>query len=337
MKNTFFTLLILFTSAAATAQISADSLIQQGIDLHDAGNYAAAIKKYEAAAKLQPDNQLINYEIALSYSTDHQHKQAIKYADKILKADQEYRLNAYLVKANSLDDLGKTKKATKTYEEALERLGEDYLLRFNLGLAQFRAGDREAAEANFILAIDDNFSHASSHFLLATIHADKGSRAQTAMAAYFFLLLEPESPRSEQGRSLLVNALAGGINKQEDGIQLNISTGSLAGGFAALDLILAMKQAKLKGMEELDGGEDQTDLERFVNTSTFLFESLEDEDGNGNIWYDFYAPFFGGVFANGHSEALIYFTLQGGNEDAAKWLEEHPEELEAFTKWLGEE
>ncbi len=330
-------LLFILSLAPASAQKSAEDIVREGIVLHDDGQFTEAIAKYQEALKLKPNWGLALYEISLSYVSLEDQKQALKYASKAMKVPGDHLISSAMVKANVLDDMGKGKKAIKVYNDALATLGEHYLLYYNLALTHFRREELTEAEDNLIKAIEINFNHASSHLLLSNLHANKGNRAQTAMAGFFFLLLEPESGRTSEGARNVVNAMSGGVSKKEGGnIQVNLTLGQIGGEFAALDMLIGMRQAQLIG-ENKDEALQPIDL--LVANSIWLFEHLgENQEGNsGSLWYDFYAPFYGAVAAAGHGEAYVYNALRNVNQQAADWVEAHPDEVQAFADWMSEE
>ncbi len=56
-------------------------LVSQGIELHDMGKFAEAIVMYKAALNIDKTSDLANYEIALSYASKGQYKDAIKHCN----------------------------------------------------------------------------------------------------------------------------------------------------------------------------------------------------------------------------------------------------------------
>ena len=60
-----FCLLLLCT--ASYAQSTFEDYIKEGIALHDKGELEASINSFKKALELQPNSDLANYEMALSY------------------------------------------------------------------------------------------------------------------------------------------------------------------------------------------------------------------------------------------------------------------------------
>ena len=334
-----FCLLLAICATTLTAQTTADDYVKQGIELHDAGNYTAAIAAYEKALELKPNWALANYEIALSYHAAGELKQAVKYTDKVLKAAEEsnYLLSAYIVKGSALDDMGKSKKSIKVFNEALERMGEHYLLRFNLALDYFREGNLQLAAESAGKAIDHNYEHGSSHLLLANIQATMGHRSQTALAALFFLLLEDDTPRATEARGLVNSAMGGGnVQRGPNGnIQLTLSTEALTSGFGMSDMLLDMKLAQVVADS---AGVEMTQLEKTLASTKLVFDIISEKEGaTADVWGGFYAPFFGSLHAAGHTEAFFYLVMADDEGEAAAWLEGHGDAVAAFEGWMSAE
>ena len=170
MKNKILIITFLFFSFFMFSQSTKDDFIKEGIEHHDSGNFDKAIESYKQALALDSKSALIHYEISLSYFSKRDYKEAINYADFVLKQKDKYMLQAYLTKGSALDMLGKTKKSIKLFEKAIKKEEKHYLLYFNLGINYFKIGELEKAADNFIEAIYVNPNHASSHFMLAQIH-----------------------------------------------------------------------------------------------------------------------------------------------------------------------
>src|SRR5690606_36703391 len=134
--------------------------------------------------KLDPESALVNYEIALSYFTKGDYKEAIKYSDIVLNQNKDYMLHAYITKGSALDMLGETKESIKLFEKAIKKTKGHYMLYYNLGLNYDKLNDLDNAEENVIRAIENNPNHSSSHLILANIHTQKGNSVQTFLATH---------------------------------------------------------------------------------------------------------------------------------------------------------
>ena len=110
-------LLFLFFSAAyAQNKDEAQKLIDEGIVLHDKGDYTGAIDKYSKALEADKDNLLALSEKALSVSAAGNYDEAIKVCKYAISSHPDKDLsNVYVSYANSLDHLKKTDEALKIF------------------------------------------------------------------------------------------------------------------------------------------------------------------------------------------------------------------------------
>ena len=187
--NLFIIILLTFTSVQVFSQPELDSLVKIGITYHDNGEYDQAIATYNKALELNAESALVNYELALSYFKKGEYQKAIDYSDIILEQKKELLLEAYMTKGSSLDLLGKTSESILLFENAIKEAGGHYLLYYNLALNYYKLDNIGLAEDNAMNAIAANTNHSSSHYMLASIHDQKGNSVQSLLAIYYFLFL----------------------------------------------------------------------------------------------------------------------------------------------------
>jgi len=181
MKKLIF-LSFCFLSINLSAQDQLNEIVSKGIKLHDAGQYDEAIETYKEALVIDKNSTLVHYEIGYSYLAKQDLKKAIKHLDIVIKQDKDYLKEAFAAKGSALDNLGKSKEAVKVYNKAIEKYPEDYLLHFNLGITNYRRGEKKMAEENFISTIQLNPSHATSNYLLGIIKAEENRRVESLLS-----------------------------------------------------------------------------------------------------------------------------------------------------------
>jgi len=134
-KTTIVFLLFSLLVNSAFAQKSEQTLIEEGIELHDKGQYQDAIKKYSEALKINPKSTIATYEMALSYLKLKKYKDASKYSSIVINSnDKSLSVGAYCVKSEALAEMGDVDKAIDWLKEGLAKNGDDYLLHFNLAI-----------------------------------------------------------------------------------------------------------------------------------------------------------------------------------------------------------
>ncbi|MDF0709117.1 tetratricopeptide repeat protein [Flagellimonas okinawensis] len=332
--QTGFLIAIVLFSTTIFAQSEIEAFVQEGIQYHDSGNYEKAIETYQKALKLDPKSTLVNYEIALSYFTKGDYKEAVKYSDVVLKHNEDYLLQAYITKGSSLDMLGKTKESIKLFKKAIKKVDGHYLLHYNLGLNYFKTNDFDAAEENVIKAIELNPNHSSSHLMLAHIHNQKGNSVQTLLATHYFLFLEPNSNRALEAYAMLQKNFGGNVTKDENKANtINILLSSNNDSqFGAAELMVSMLEAS-KSLEENEG---KTDDEMFVQNTEKFFKILGElkKKKDKEIWWTFYTPFFYDIANSKHLETYCKYISQIGDENSKRWIAENESQLNEFDQWL---
>jgi len=334
MKNSITTVILLLSFTFLQAQSTVKEYVQEGIEYHDDGQYAKAIKSYKKALEIEPNSPMVNYEISLSYFSNGDYENAIKYADVVLKQKSDYKTHAYITKGSALDMMGKTKESIKLFEKAIKKSDGNYLLYYNLAVNYIKLNEIEKAESNLFKAVEDNPNHASSHLMIASIEDFNGHTVQAVLASNYFLFLEPNSSRSSAGYELLMKNFGGNVSvDQDDPNTINITLGALSGSeFGSAELMLSMLVASQNIEENKGKTEDQLFMENTESFFTVLGE-LHNEDKKG-VWWDLYTPFFYDVAKSDYIETYCKYITQSVNENSVKWLDENENMMTEFEIWL---
>ncbi len=308
-------------------------IVKEGVIHHDSREYTKAIQKYTEALAIDKKSTLANYELAITYSEIGEFKNAIKYANKVIKQNKDNLVAAYMVKGNVLDEQGKTNKSIKLFKKAIAETDGHYLLHYNLGINYFKKGKVNLASGEMINAIKLNPLHASSHLYLALAEKRKEEQIKSLLPVYYFLLLEPTSDRATNAYTLLQSNLKGDVSLDAiDDSQVNIVIDDSAENpFTSAELMISM----LTASRYMDDMKKLNDDQFFTLTTTGLFELL----GNMNlpqqdIWSSFYIPFFDKLQKSKHLETFCQYIIQGNSDAATQWVAFHPDEIEEFFVWL---
>ncbi|MEN8139250.1 MAG: tetratricopeptide repeat protein [Bacteroidota bacterium] len=333
MKGIKVTLIIslVFNSLFLMGQNSeVENLVKEGIELHDIGEYKKAIEVYKKALDLDPKSGLVNYEIAFSYFSDHNYKNAEKHSKKVIDQKGDHLLPAYITYGNALDMQGKTKKAIKVFEKAMKDF-DNYMLYYNHAITCYNAGENDKAYDSAIKAISNNSSHASSHLVLSKIMEKEGVRIKAMLPLYFFLLIEPNSDRAAVEYKNLRGFIDFGVSKESEK-KINVEV-PMNGDpdFGAAEMMISLSRAA-NNVEENKG---KTDLELFSDNNESLFKILgELKNDNSGFWWDFYVPFFNDLANADLAKSYSYYISLSKGEEAVSWIDENSEEFEKFKNWL---
>jgi tetratricopeptide (TPR) repeat protein len=332
LRYLFFFLLL--SSATLFAQEDPQAIIDQGIELHDAGQYKEAIELYEKAVALGDDTFRAYYEMGYSYYALKDYDKALEYCDRVIKGGKKYTKECYILKGNTLDDMGKSDKAIKVYEKGLKEFPDEYLLYFNVALSHFRLSQSDEAEAAFIRALEINPNHASSHFYLAKLSDTNGKRVPAILSLYYFLMLEPQGKRAEEAFPMLQDLLTKGTSKSgENEITISLDPNAMGGEFSTIEMLLSLNAASSLTTENKDKPAEGL----FVENTTTLFAVLgESSSGKKGFWWDFYAKFYSDLKEAGHAEAFCYYIASSFYKGAGTWMDENPDKFQAFADWVNE-
>ena len=187
-RRLLFLLVMMFTMVFAYGQENdakidaANKLLEEGVALHDKGQYQEAIKKYDEALKILPNNSNLLYEKAYSVYAMGNSAEAKKLLEKLFKKAnaEDYLPSAFLFYANLLDDGGEPFKALEVYDKGIDLANEDdydnlQMLHYNKALTISRLSDENKAkvehwdrqvEYNLEQSIEYKPAHPGSHFLM---------------------------------------------------------------------------------------------------------------------------------------------------------------------------
>lgn len=356
MKNVLFGLVVLILLATAVpAQKLAKpkkmpssvtdaqmSVIQEGMSLHDAKKHNEAIAKYTSVLAQNPDATLAMYELALSYYDmgDRAKTQELARIGAMYISD-ELPLFYGLI-ANCLDDEGKPAEAIKIYRDA-----EDILKSFpdmkrhlasiyyNLGVTYVR--EKKYAEARVELkhAVDNNFSYASPHYLLAVVFNGTRYKVPAFLAASRLVSLEFNSQRTRAATAIIVDTFKPSAKDPKSGnitINLDLSAPKDEGDFSVSELLLGTLTT-FKGDDDKNKSENEIFVDAIGTTIAML---AEDKKLASSFVGQNYVPFMTELKAKGHLPAfgnMVLYISDNNNKAAGKWLDENGPRLTEFLNW----
>jgi tetratricopeptide (TPR) repeat protein len=332
-RKVILVFLLTVGSVSAFAQDNPnDALMKEGMALHNQGNYAGAIEKYNAVLKTDPENGYANYELAFSLYASKKGTDALPYLDKAVKADKpKLTVAAYSLIASIYDESHQTSKAIEAYDKAI-KIDPDYpQVYYNMGIAYFRNQQYAEAESAAIEAIKHNPKNASSQRLYALVTFHQNKRANALLALCSFILLEPNTPRSVEAYNNIQSILKGGVIKNADGSTTvgvsakdNKETGTLNTSISLIALSAQTK--KLAGV----------DLLTYELKSTFtMFGELDGKKTEKTFFDKFFVEYFYKLAQSDNMPAMAHtVALTVNKEESAKWAKEHTQEINNMATWL---
>ncbi|WP_305952718.1 tetratricopeptide repeat protein [Emticicia oligotrophica] len=323
---------------------AADKLCDEGIIYHDKGDYEGAIARYDQALELDKDNLYALGEKAFSLLSLQKHDEAIRICEKAISINPTDPIikSVYVTYGNALDALKKTDQSIAVYDKGLVHFPEFYQLYFNKGVTLVSVKKYDDAMANFQNAVLCNPGHGSSHNAIARLSAMKEKDMHAILAFSRFLVVEPQSTRSQENIKFLLETMK--FNVEQTGkksVTINISeslfsdttaTGApTEDSFATTELIL-MTEAALDYDKKL---KKQTEVEKFLRKINTMCDSMKEVQAkNHGFFWEYYAPYFIEMKNKNHTETFAYIAFASTEDkDAAKWLESHDTEITAFYDW----
>ncbi|GAB3922647.1 tetratricopeptide repeat protein [Mucilaginibacter myungsuensis] len=330
-------LLMVMPAANALAQSAdAEAIIKQGIQLHDKGDYAAAIEKYQEALKLDPKSTLAEFEIGYSMLMAGRGKEAIPHLEAVITAGGDMRAGAYDMLGSVYDNEKQFDKAFEQYKKAIEADPKYQRAYFNMGIAYVRQEKYAEAESYAISALKLNPRHSSSHKLYGFAAAGQKKKAGAVLAYCNFLLLEPQSRNTAIVYNELQKALNGNISAKDSANKKNVNislpqTGNVEADAANLGVAMAALSSKLDDKKNLPAVEQLQDQ---LKTIFLISGELAEKKANKDFFEKFYAGYF---YSLASSPAMAAFTklisLTGFQQDNIAWFKANPDELKKLEEW----
>ncbi len=335
-KNVFLLGVFWGLFCSLQAQKTVDEWIRSGIALHDAGKYAEAMDQYEKALAIEPENYSLLYEMAMTYYAMEREDESVRLLKEILKKSPAAgRLEAYVLLGTIYDDFGKSKKAYKLYERAVEEYPDEYMVHFNWGVTAYRMDKQEEALMFFQRTLELNHRHPTSWLYLAYLEWGRARKLQAFFDLNSFLLLEPEGKRAEAAYASLLKLLGEEVRKNADG-KLKNKLDSRSMGRSEQVLFTMNIAAAYHLADSLTKGQAKP-FDEFMCVAQVVFglapRILEDDASPTSRAVHFFAE----LTKLDYLELYCHYISLSQGEEHEAWLSEHAEEFEAFVDWVEEQ
>ncbi len=312
-------------------------LVEEGVALHDKKDFDGAIRKYEEALKENADNVEAMYEMGYSYLEKKDYKKSLEIAYRGARYKSNLLAGFYALAGNSLDQMGDSKKAIDVYKAGLKISPQAWLLHFNLGVIYRNTGKPEDARKSFKRTAAINPDYASGHLALGDIFYKGNYKTPALLALSRFLVLEPNSARSDFAHRLLQEILQGGVSVGDDPskitIALNLSDKKDEGDFGGVDVLIGL----VKAGEHLEKNKDKTKAELGLGQFELIFSVLAEQDSKEKqskfVW-KYYVPYFTEMKSRNYVEPFYYYINRRSEDtEVQKWLAGNFRRVNEFLSW----
>lgn len=351
MKKFCIIALFMLVFSFAFAQQSEQNIIKEGVSLHDAGEYAKAIEKYQEALVINPKSLQAIYEMALSYLQLKDYQKASEYSTQVIDGDDKnLSLLAYCVKSEALAEMNQIDKAIELLKEALQKKGDNHLLHFNLALNYYKKNDIGNTLLHVKKAIDLNKTNSDAFLLNAYALNDAGLWVQSILSFQMFLLTEPDSQRSKNAFEEMLQIMR--IKPiSEAPVERSFIQQQLYRNPSAIhpDQIppLTIEQglnrnfvyhAITNTLDSLKTHPTEPDLYvTFTEVNKAILTVLEKEN-NGtkekNAFWTFYVPFFSAILHSDYYDTYCRYISVAYFPESLEWWNNNKTKAEEFLNWF---
>ena len=354
MKKTI--LLIIFLIASFTFLLTGQDsgvqkLIQEGVILHDSGEYKQSIEKYNEAMKLEPKNVQATYELSLSYLALRDFKNAAKFSTTVIKSNNEnLSPGAYAVKSEALVEMDKVDEAIELLQEGLKKNGDEYLLHFNMAINYYKKREVDNALNHVKKAINLDKTHSGAFLLNAYALNDKGLWVQSILSFQMFLLLEPDSKRSKNAFEEMLSLMH--IKKDPKPVQRSFiqqqMMPNLPDNLLHPDAIPPLSiedglnrnfvyhaiATTLDSLQNSPEEEDEFTLFKTVNREIIKVLVKESKGSKEGILWTFYIPFFAHINESTFYDTFCRYISVSYYPESLEWWQQNSETAANFINWV---
>lgn len=334
---------MLHFSLSAQVRGNVDSLINQGVEFHDQGDYGKAISHYEKALEIDPNNTTALAEKAFSLLSLKEYSQSIKVCKQAIKTNPESKglKFIYTTYGNALDASEKPKKAIEVYNQGIEQFPDYNQLYYNKGVTLSGLQKYDEALLSFQQSASLNPQHASSHNAIGRILMMNKSNIPSLLAFGRFFVIEPQGGRAKSNLPFVQKIMLANVERTgEKSVTINIDENSLsdanqeetkANNFGMANLILSMSAA----LDHDEENKDKTEVELFRSKFETLCSSFKEvQEDNFGFYWEYYVPYYIEMVDQDMIETFSYLVYASSeNEDVIKWLDENRTEIDSFYDW----
>ena len=332
MKKVFTTIGAVFLlSFQLLAQDAVTKALDEGKKLYDAGKYSDAASIYKKALSKNKENDVLNNEMSLVQLALKNYSEAIVFSDKVIAANSKLSNIAYATKGSAQGLKGDYDQAVLTLKDGINKFPDDFFLYYNLAFTQLGGSQFSQAEASAKKAIAIKPDFAGSHLVLGQSMFYQNKRVPSMLALYYFLLLEPNTPRAASALSMMDQAVNLGITKEGDKINVQIPNKE-KDEFGTADVIISLSQANKYD----EKNKSKTEQQIFCESTNMLFTTLAENnsDSKSGIWWTFYVPFFADMQKNDNLDAFCYQAMLTKNNNAVNnWVRDNKSKIDKLKSW----
>jgi hypothetical protein len=327
-----------------------DVIIRAGVELHDKGEYDAAIAKYQAVLAESPSDVTAMFEMAFSYLSKRDFDKSFETAKKGAEFKSELLPMFYDLMASSLDSKGQPQQAVDMYKRGIALAPDASQLYYNMAVTH-RESLNQPNDARLALqkAATIEPLHPGVQLLLGQVYQSSGYTTPAFLALSTFLVLEPGGNQALPGYGLWRAVLKGGVDPIPDaGAMRSMPTPNRGmrtpgpsaaprtdeGDFAGLEAQIAPTHEAF--MRKLDAGTPE--IQALVAQVDQLLGALVTPPAGPaarSFVNTHYVPFFVALRQQKFVEPFVYWASQRAPVPGVRdWLTANQPRVREFLDWV---
>ncbi|RXK57837.1 hypothetical protein ESA94_20165 [Lacibacter luteus] len=316
-------------SAQSVPVKSPDSrpILLKGVEHYEKGEYKNAVKEFGAVHANDTSYLLSLYEKALALQQDSSYSEALQTINLALTGFHTESIHDYFVlKANILDDMGKSEEALRLYDSILKIFPASQTIRSQKVTTLVRLKRYDEAEALAKECVVMNFLSPLHHYKMGVVAYQQGKIVPTLMAMMMAQVVSP----SNNNVNRIVTYLSSISNAKDETLeaQQRRTGDNYPDNFSRVEQIIFSKVAFDKGYKVKFNLDDN--IFKQINV---MLEKLEYDESSDDPYMQLYVPYFKQVFADKKVEVMLNHAFSGLTIDAiASYMKKNKSEVSAFGK-----
>lgn len=181
-------------------------LYNQASDAINQRDFNKAINIYVQAIRMAPQNIVLRRDLAYAYYLNGQYEQGIQIADEVIKSGiadpQTFHIASALEKAN-----GNDKKSVRLLTDGLKQHPNSGLLHYAKGTQQLSKNNQKEALNDYLKGIQVDPNYTQNYLAAAKQLLFSKEYIWSSIYAEIFVLLEPESQKTHEGKRVLLESI----------------------------------------------------------------------------------------------------------------------------------
>lgn len=331
MKTNFF---VFFTSLILTCVIHAQSekpvnsatIIEQGIQLNDKGQYKEAIRLFGQVPINDTNYARALYERAYSETLDSNNKAALSDVKQGLMQEDDSNEELLLILYGSItDDMGDSKRALEIYDSTLLKYPGANRVKLNKAITLLRMNKLDESEAVLQHLLVESPFYSNAHYWLGRVAIEKGEPVPAMMCFFTYLLNAPSGNHFQS----TINYLSD-ISKMTDNIKELIDKRNKAGN-SDFDLVEKIIRSKIALDEQYKLRTSLNDP--IIRQLQVMMEKLTYDEHDNNFYIQFYTPFLIELFSQNKFEPAVYQAFSNvSNEQIQRYMKKNTSEVKSMLQ-----